>query len=259
MGIVFLGLLVIGGTVLFAVCGLMIARQAIRRHIAASHNEVAISLFATAGVIYAVLLGFLVVVVWEAYDNAQRNVAEEAATLVSLYRLTYGMEAAEGADMRVLVRGYTNAVITDEWPRLGDEAAGSNKARKAIGDIDRLFAKMDPATKVTDARVDAEFLSTKSSIVSDRNVRLLEASETTPWIIWLGAFGGGAIVIIMSCFIAMQRAGPHLLMSGMMASLIGLLLFIVLALSQPFTGPLALNPKHFQRALAVMDEVDHGN
>jgi hypothetical protein len=37
------------------------------------------------------------------------------------------------------------------------------------------------------------------------------------------------------------------------------LLFIVLALSQPFTGPLPLSPKHFQRALAVMDEVDQGN
>ncbi|HEY4125079.1 MAG TPA: hypothetical protein VGM36_10725 [Rhizomicrobium sp.] len=96
-------------------------------------------------------------------------------------------------------------------------------------------------------------------IVADRNVRLLEANDDIPWIIWLGAFGGGAIVIIMGCFINTERAGPHLLMSGMMASLIGLLLFIVVVLSQPFTGALPLEPKHFQGALLVMDDVDRGN
>ena len=59
-------------------------------------------------------------------------------------------------------------------------------------DIDRLFAKMDPRTKVTDAQVDAEILRTKSAIVAARNLRLIAASDSIPWVIWLGAFGGGA-------------------------------------------------------------------
>ncbi len=64
-----------------------------------------VSLFAAASVIYAMLLGFLAIVVWEAYDNVHRNIADEAATLVSSYRPTYGMEAKKGADMSALVRG----------------------------------------------------------------------------------------------------------------------------------------------------------
>jgi len=128
-----------------------------------------------------------------------------------------------------------------------------------LGDIDRLFATMDEKTKAADAQVDAEILQTKSAIVSERNIRLIEASDSIPWVIWLGAFGGAVIIIVMSCFIDMERAMAHYLMTGMMSSLIGLLLFIVVTLSQPFTGPLPISAKHFHQALDIMDDVDQGN
>ena len=254
-----LGLLIVGGTLLFAMCALTVARQFIRARTGAFHNEVVIALYGGASVMYAVLLGFMVVVIWQAYDTAHRNVADEAANLVSLYRLTYGLEAKEGVQIRGLVRGYTKAVIFDEWPTFGTSAAGSNKARKILGDIDRLFGTMDSQVQAADSQVDAEILRTKSLVVSERNIRLIQASDSTPWVIWLGAFGGAAIIIAMSCFIDMERAMPHYLMTGMMSSLIGLLLFIVVSLSQPFTGALPLSTKHFRQALAIMDDVDAGN
>jgi len=259
MTAILLGVLVVGGTALFAVGALAIARRIFHRRTANSHNEVMIALYAGASVTYAVLLGFMVVVVWQAYDDAHRNLAEEAASLVSLYRLTYGMEAKEGAEMRVLVRGYTKAVIVDEWPTFGRDEAGSSKTRTIIGDIDRQFATISAGEKTADALVDTEILRTTSAIVADRNLRLTQASDSIPWVIWLGAFGGGIIIIVMSCFINTEHAVPHFLMSAMVASLIGLLLFIVVALSKPFTGVLPLSPVHFQQALSVMDDVDRGN
>lgn len=254
-----LAILVIGAAVAFAVVGTLIGRRLVRNNMAAFHNEVVISLFAAAGVVYAVLLGFLVVVVWESYDSAHRNLADEAATLVPLYRLTYGMEAVEGKEFRGLIRAYADAVIHDEWPTLGSSVAGSQKARKAIGDIDRIFARIDAQTKQHDALIDAEFLRTKSQVVADRNERLIKASDSIPRVMWLGAIGGGFIVMVMSFFMYMERVWPHVLMSGLMGSLIGLLLFMMLSLSNPFTGPLALSPKHFQFAVQVMDDDDNGD
>jgi hypothetical protein len=118
---------------------------------------------------------------------------------------------------------------------------------------------MDEKIKAADAQVDAEILRTESVIVSERNIRLIQATDSVPWVIWLGAFGGAAIIIVMSCFIDMERAMTHFLMTGMMSSLIGLLLFIVVTLSQPFTGALPLSAKHFHQALDTMDDVDQGN
>src|SRR5678815_2214252 len=104
MSVVFLVLLVSGLWAAFGAAGVLIGHRLIRGRMAASHNEVAVALFASAKVVYAVLLGFLVVVVWEAYDSAHRNVAEEAAMLVPLYRLTNGMDAKHGAEARTLIR-----------------------------------------------------------------------------------------------------------------------------------------------------------
>jgi len=258
MGAAGLAVLIVIISVAFAVGGVLLGRHLLHRRVASFHNEVVISLFATASVIYAVLLGFLVIVVWEAYDNAHRNVAEEAASLIPLYRLTYGMEPEHGVESRKLIRQYANAVIHDEWPTMGTNDAGSSRARGAIGALDRQFSHLSLAAKTADAQVDGEFLSTKSSIIADRNKRLLEASDEIPWVMWLGAIGGGLIVLTMSFFIYMEQAWPHALMVSLAASLIGLLLFIMLVLSRPFRGPLAIGPEHFQAALRVMNDVDRG-
>ncbi|HEX4534089.1 MAG TPA: hypothetical protein VH000_07650 [Rhizomicrobium sp.] len=259
MNIYLLAVLIVGGTLTFTAGGVLIFRPIVRRYLGSSHNEVMISLFGAAGVIYAVLLGFLVVVVWESYDGAHQNLGQEAATLVPLYRLTYGMEAQEGAKFRTLIRQYAHAVIDDEWPQMGAVPTGSAKARRAIGAIDHMFATMDRATKAADAQVDGEFLDLKSVVVADRNQRLLKATDTIPWVMWLGAVGGGVIVIFMSFLIYMERAQPHVVMASFMGALVGLLLFIMAAMSNPFTGPLALSADHFRQALAIMDDDDRGD
>lgn len=259
MGAAGLAVLIVVVSVVFATTGVFAGRRLLRNHIGRSHNEVLISLFAAAGVIYAVLLGFLVVVVWEAYDAAHRNSAEEAATLIPLYRMTYGMEAKHGAEARQTIRAYTYAVITDEWPNMGKSEGGSTRARRAIGNLDRQFSRLSASRKEADAQMDAEFLSTKSQIVTDRNKRLLEATDEIPWVMWLGTIGGGMIVMTMSFLVYMEQAWPHAVMASLTASLIGLLLFIMLVLSRPFSGPLAIGPQHFEAALKVMDDVDRGN
>ena len=79
---VLLAILFVGGAIANAIAGVLVARKYVHGHVAEGHNDVLVPLFLTAGVIYAVLLGFMVVAVWESYDAAHANAAEEAAMLV---------------------------------------------------------------------------------------------------------------------------------------------------------------------------------
>lgn len=257
MHVILLGAGVIGIAVLYAFFGVTLVRRFMQSHVREGHNDVLVPIFLTAGTLYAVLLGFLVIAVWENYEAAKDNAAEEASTLATLYRQTNGMVPSEQHTMRVLLREYTEAVAVDEWPIQAATGGASPRARKAVADTYRVFATMSP--QMAAAPITTEYLQTMRVVASDRNRRTLQASESLSGVLWIGLLVGGAIVIGMTFLLYMDATWPHVLTSGMMAALIGTLLFITLLLNRPYAGPLALTPEPFEHSLSVFASVDKGN
>ncbi|HTA40718.1 MAG TPA: hypothetical protein VK760_16670 [Candidatus Acidoferrales bacterium] len=257
MSILMLALSVVGVTVLYALVGVAVVRHLMRGHVREGHNDVLVPIFLTAGTIYAVLLAFLVIGVWENYNAANDNVAEEASTLTTLYRQTNGLPDKPQADLRKLLREYTEAVATDEWPIQAATGGASPHARKAIGDLYRSFRTMDP--KVAASPIGVEFLQTLRSVAIDRNRRTTQAAEQLPMVLWTVLIVGGGIVVGMTFLLYMDLIWPHVVFSALMAALIGTLLFITLLLNRPFVGPLAISPEKFEHSLSVFASVDQGN
>jgi Protein of unknown function (DUF4239) len=253
-----LAVLIIGGSAAYGGLGVFLGRKLTKAHVAEGHNDVLVPVFLTAGVIYAVLLGFMVVAVWETYDAAHANVAEEAATLVPLYRETTVMAPEKGAAMRELIRDYAETVAGEEWKTMRATGKLSEKARKDTGDIFRVYATLTPSDKVREF-IDAQFLQTFTTVLVDRNKRLFQAQEELSWVIWMGVIGGGAIIIGMSFFLYMDKPWPQIIMVGVMSGLIGMLWFIMVVLNKPFAGPLALDPAAFEQSISVFNDIDKGN
>ena len=252
-----LGIGIIGLSAFYAVVGVALVRRFLHGRIREGHNDVLVPLFLTAGTLYAVLLGFLVIAVWENYGEAKANAAEEASTLATLYRQTNGMHSTEQHEMRGLLREYAEAVAGDEWQIQAATGGASPKARKALADIYRSFGSMP--REDASSSISVEFLQTLRTVASDRNRRTLQASEGLPAVLWFGILLGGAIVIGMSFLLYMDVTWPHMLACGLMATLIGTLLFITMLLNRPFSGPLALSPESFEHSVSVFASVDKGN
>jgi hypothetical protein len=247
-------ILVVLGAVGFAAIGVLIARRVVAPQVAEGHNDVLVPIFLTAGTIYAVFLAFLVVAVWESYDAAHDNAAEEASTLTTLYRASTGMEKTSGDEMRLLIRDYTEAVIHDEWPVQAASGVASPKARAAALGMYRLFGHIPPNVRQSDSAIDQAALQLIAQIQTDRNRRTLQAGESLPSIMWLASIGSGVLVLLLSFFLYMDRAWPHAM--GVMAAMFALLLLITFVLSRPFVGPMALQPEAFEHSLSVYDTVD---
>jgi Protein of unknown function (DUF4239) len=256
-----LGLLLIVGPVIYAVAGVYFSRKILHGKVQEGHNDVCVPIFLNAGVLFAVLLGFMVVAVWESYDVAKTTAATEATALVPLYRAAGNLPPEAGDKIRALVREYIHQVIEDEWPLQAESGKASSKARKQIGDLFRAFGN---GTITTDMKKNFPLscnvvMQAISDVSNDRNKRNLEANEDVPTVMWFAILGGAWVIVSMSFVIYMERPLPHMLMAGLMALLIGLLLYSCLILSEPFRGPIAISPEAFEKTLVVLDDVDRGN
>src|ERR1700710_2530040 len=84
-------LILVGLTTLIVMIGPVAVRKRVSLDRLRTNNEVAGFKFATVGVLYAVLLAFAVIIVWEKFSEAENATAQEAGAIATLYRLADGI------------------------------------------------------------------------------------------------------------------------------------------------------------------------
>ena len=80
-----LGVLVVSLASSIAVAGLLLVRRLTSLSLHEEHNAVAGFIYSVLGVAYAVVLGFVLISVWERYELASERVYQEADALVAVY------------------------------------------------------------------------------------------------------------------------------------------------------------------------------
>ena len=98
-----------------------------------SNNEIAGFKFATVGVIYAVLLAFAVIIVWEKFNDAETAVLQEAGAAATLYRLAAGPDR-EAVTTRAALSNYLKLAIEREWPLMA-KTKESREVTQALNDL----------------------------------------------------------------------------------------------------------------------------
>ncbi len=125
MSLVVIGVLVVAISVALSLAGLFAVRRSIELSLLQDHHDVAGFFIGVLGVIYAVLLAFVVIVVWEDYLDASQNSDAEANQLVDLYWLAEGFDDAERDRIQLASRAYGQDVIENEWDSMADGNADS--------------------------------------------------------------------------------------------------------------------------------------
>jgi hypothetical protein len=241
--------------VVFSAVGIWFGRTVVR-HRGDGHHEVLGTLLQTGGTMHAVFLAFLVVAVWQSYDAARGNVAEEASSLTTLYRSTAAMDQGTGRQMRQTLKDYVEAVINREWDIQAKTGGASEDARVASLTLYRILGQEASEAKQINAAIDSSALELLSQIQSDRNRRTLQAGQSLPSIVWLAAVGSGTMVLAMSFLMIMEQLRTQVFATSLLACTIGLLLCTTLVLSRPFSGPMAIQPDPFAHSLDVFRSVD---
>ena len=113
-----LGSAAVAVVVALSVGGLILFRKAVSHTRLETANEVSGQVFQLAGVLYAVLVAFVVVVVWEQFGDAENATEAEASAIADLLRDSTAIPAAYRADVQRSLLAYTDDVVNDEFPRM---------------------------------------------------------------------------------------------------------------------------------------------
>lgn len=246
-------LLLVGALPALAVWGALLVRRAVGADVLASHNDVAGFLYAVIGVVYAVLLGFTAIIVWEQFRKAQEGAELEANALADLYRDAQVFPAAVRGQVETRVREYARLVVEEEWPAMA--AGGSSPGTWDA--YDRLWRTYHEFTPQDDHQRTwyVESVQRMNLLGDQRRNRLLSNRSGVPTIMWAVLLGAGAITIAFSFLFGTRNPRAQGVMTGALALTIGIVLLSILALQHPFAGITRVDPDAFEQVQEILDRV----
>jgi hypothetical protein len=215
------------------------------------NNEIAGFKFATVGVIYAVLLAFSVIVVWEKFNNAQDAVAEEAGAIAALFHYSEGNEA-EAQAVRTAVANYLKLTIDKEWPAMARQA-NSHEVTLALNGIYAAALALNQ-TSTRDTADMSEVFRQIDSVTSARRLRLHLSTGLVPDVIWIALFLGAGLTVGFTLFFGSENFIAQVAMTGVLSFLVTMGLVVIVSIDHPFTGPVHIQPDPLASVLEEFGE-----
>ena len=241
-------ILLVGLTTLLSMAGPIIVRRYVSLERLSTNNEVAGFKFATLGVLYAVLLAFAVIVVWERFNDAEKYVAQEAGAAATLYRLSKGI-GEPGTALRDRVTLYLEAAINEDWPAM-ERRRPSLEVTHSLDDVYATVLTVQ-AGDGRQTAILSEILHQLDLVTESRRARLVMATGVVPGLIWLVLFGGAALTIGFTFFFGAENLRAQTMMTGALSVLIFSALLTILAIDHPFSGTVKVGP---DALAAVLEE-----
>jgi Protein of unknown function (DUF4239) len=242
---VFAGL-VIASFITVALVGQRLSRRWVKRIVGhgSDYNELVNTTLATVGVFFGITLGLISVGAWQNFADINANVNQEVSSINVLYRSVSLYPEPSKDLLRSSIKDYVKHVIDEEWP-----AQRKGQVPKSGTDKVSLFQKnlyaFEPVSESMKS-IHAETIAAFNEMIKQRRTRLQSVSTGLPSTLWLVVIFGSLLNIFIPWFLVYERQFVQDLMIVLMASTIGLLVFLMAAMDYPFRGEFSVSPENFQ-------------
>jgi hypothetical protein len=244
-----------------AVVGIVLAGVwAVRRWIPATREgfdaEVSSQVLGVVASLFGLLLAFVIVIEFQAFNAATDNVQGEADGLAAIVRDSSAFGNPGGADIRLAIGDYVRSVTDEEWQlmRQGDESAAAWRG------IDRVFAAMQAYTPV-DASQSAFYddsVRHLNAVLEARSDRLgASDGSDLPVLIAALVIVGSIVILGYATLVGSRSSTFHAIGAGAIAVIVGFSLVVLLSLQFPFSGDLSISSQPFREGALAPFTTQH--
>jgi hypothetical protein len=240
------GPMIIGGLCLCAIIGLLLVRRFVlpRLRIHIDDSQFSGSMVQCVMVFYGLAVALIAVNVSQTYSDVSKTVSQEATALAALYRDVSGYPQPIRQELQKELRAYVDQVIHEDWPmQRHGKVPGAGVA--LMNDFQTTLISFEPATDGQKI-LHAEALRAYNNMIQARRMRLDAVGTGLPGVMWAVIIVGAVIGLVATFFFKVEDARLHGVLVTLLAAFIGLVIFMILALDQPFRGDLGISSQSYQ-------------
>jgi Protein of unknown function (DUF4239) len=241
------GLVVIGAWTGLSLIGLCLFHRLVDVHMRHKDTETVGLTYAIVAVVYAVLIAFIVVDVFETFAKGDEIATAEANKLSNLMLDSAGLPAQMASAVRSDLDKYIDIVVKSEWPsqqkgKLGD--AVFEPGWTVLAHLSTQLAAFEPATTGQNVNK-GEMLHVMDDLIRARRSRVLAAGEHLPDVVWQILLLAGAVAVGYTYLFGAHSFRIHLTITGLISATIALVFVLIIALDYPFRGEVSVSDEAF--------------
>lgn len=237
-------LLTCGFFVTFSWLGTLLARPILRAFVKQrdSVNDLVGYMLSCFGVFYGLLLGLLAVAAYQNFRDVENVVSGEASSLAALVTDVSAYPEPDRTNLIWNLRDYTRDLLEIAWPKQR-KGIVSKEGDFTLGAFHERLIRFEPGTAGQEI-MHAETLKQYNQYLEKRQLRVLAVSTSIPPIMWVVVLVG-ALMNITLVWLFDMRLMSHLFLGGMLSSFLGMMIFLIASLDNPFRGEVSISAEPF--------------
>jgi Protein of unknown function (DUF4239) len=237
-------------TTAVALAGLHLVRKKYPAEVLKENHEVAAIIFNAFGLLYGVVVAFVVFVTWSGYDDATKSLQMESSEALDIFYSGKAFPAPISKTIQQGLMDYAASVYNDELKRMATgeiDLYSKSPLRKLI----TLFNNMDQKA-APNRELYGESLRSLNKLAEYRRLRVFAGNNTIPSVIWVVLLVGGLITVSYTYFLGVKNIRAQYLMTAALTVTITLILVLIYILDHPFTGTSSVSVEPLKQAMDVM-------
>jgi len=205
------------------------------------------SLFRVVGTLVSLMLALAFSEVNVEMRTIRNAVQREAVAISDTFEVLKLFDIERTREIRTILVEYTQAVINHDWPALANDKL-SQRASTLKRQLTEAVMSLEPATP-TQEKLWSFIVADIDALSDHRFIRLEAALAKPPVYIYVIIFG---FLVTMACFGAYRPQGPLVVLVSFYTVFVGLVLFLIVKLSDPFQGDISVPPTAFESLVEAL-------
>lgn len=247
--------LVIAAVTAPAVAAMLLVRRRAPEGSYFADGDRASGVFGVLATGFSVLLGLVVFLAFESYDQSRAGAEEEALVLAQQVETAQFLPQPAGEKLTGELVCYGRSIVHVEWPRAESGELGDH-INPWGAELFRTLETVDPQTPSEQSAYD-KWLDQTSEREAARSDRIHGAVGVIPTPLWIVLLFIAVVIFVYMLFFADRAEGAitQAVLMGSVTAVIVAMLLLIRFLDSPFhTGVGGVRPVAMERTLRIMDE-----